>query len=71
MRLKAYYYGFDFTGCDPVDRILEAVARAGKSAHHTDDWNTPDGADGLSPADRIQQAAQAAAEAFNAKRSSP
>lgn len=29
----AYYYGFDETGCLEVDRVLSAVARAGKAFH--------------------------------------
>lgn len=39
MRLDAYYYGFDATGCEPVDVILSAVACAGKGFHQTEDWN--------------------------------
>lgn len=38
LRMDAYYYGFDPTGCEPVDRILAAVALAGKLLHHTEGW---------------------------------
>ena len=37
-RLNAYYFGFDSTGVPEVDAILSAVACAGKSYHHTDEW---------------------------------
>lgn len=36
--MSAYYYAFDPTGCEVVDRILSAVACAGKCAHHTESW---------------------------------
>lgn len=38
----AYYYSFDATGCEAIDRILEAVARAGKAYHHTEMWSECD-----------------------------
>lgn len=63
LRDMAYYYGFDFTGVEAVDKILSAVAWAGKMYHRTEDWNEPD-SDGVSEADRIQVAANAAAEEF-------
>ncbi|AAF80815.1 hypothetical protein [Pseudomonas phage D3] len=59
--LDAYYYGFDPTGCDLVDSVLEQVARAGKAFHSTDDWNEED-LDGLSPVDKMQAAANASAK---------
>lgn len=37
--MGAYYYAFDETGCEPIDRVLSAVAIAGKCAHHTESWN--------------------------------
>ena len=67
-RMDAYYYGFDETGCDPVDDVLSAVAIAGKCFHHTDEWNDKmEWADNKSCADLIQEAAQKAAEAFNTR----
>jgi hypothetical protein len=36
--MEAYYYAFELTGCEPIDRILSAVAIAGKVAHHTESW---------------------------------
>ena len=64
-RMEAYYYGFAPTGNDHVDAILEAVARAGKAYHHTEDWNDkPEWGDGKSEVERIQEAAHAAAKAF-------
>ena len=66
-RMHAYYYSFDSTGCDPVDKILSAVACAGKAYHHTDDWyehaSPRDDHTGGTPVDWIQNAAiEAAAE---------
>ena len=66
-RMNAYYYSFDSTGSDPVDKILSAVACAGKSFHHTDDWyehaSPQDDHTGGTPIDWIQNAAiEAAAE---------
>lgn len=66
-KLGAYYYGFQPTNCDAIDAILEAVARAGKGFHHTQDWNNPD-EEGLSPIDKIQAAALTAAEAVRGDR---
>ena len=64
-RMEAYYYSFDSTGCDPVDKILGAVACAGKSFHHTDDWyehaSPQDDHTGGTPIDWIQNAAIEAA----------
>ena len=64
LNLSAYYYGFKETGVRPIDKILEAVARAGNSYHHTEDWGGPAWGGGLSEAAKIQQAANKAAEAF-------
>jgi len=36
LRMSAYYYSFDPTGDGLVDRILSAVACAGKGYHHKD-----------------------------------
>ena len=41
-RMDAYYYSFERTGVDVIDKILSAVACAGKSRHHTQDWGDPD-----------------------------
>lgn len=38
MRMMAYYYAFSPTGVEMVDRILSAVACAGKAYHGTDCW---------------------------------
>lgn len=38
MRLDAYYYSFDATGEIAVDRVLSAVACAGKAFHNTAPW---------------------------------
>ncbi len=40
-RMNAYYYGFSRTGNTAIDRILSAVACAGKAFHHTEDWSNP------------------------------
>ena len=63
MRLDAYYYGFDPTGNELIDRILSAVACAGKAYHHTEDWHETvdvpyeDFLRGECPQDWIQNAA--------------
>ncbi len=74
MRMDAYYYGFKPTGVPEVDRILSAVACAGKAYHHTESWNeeagyTPEGHAGSLPVDWIQNAANDAAAAVRSLRS--
>ncbi len=61
---NAYYYSFTPTGQPEVDAILRAVAGAGKSYHHTDDWNEPGYDGGPSAVEKIQRAADEAAERF-------
>lgn len=39
----AYYYKFEPTGCEPIDLIIGALHYAGKSYHHTQDWNNESG----------------------------
>lgn len=67
-RMEAYFYGFDHTGCHQVDRVLSAVAIAGKMFHYTDGWSEPGShsATGQSCIDVIQEEAINAARAFNA-----
>lgn len=62
LRMDAYYYGFDATGCAEVDEILSAVAWAGRMYHHTDQWTDDD----PSEVDRIQVAANDCAAALSA-----
>jgi hypothetical protein len=67
LRMDAYYYGFNETGVEEIDRILSAVACAGKAAHHTQDWfdecrYVPEGHVGSTPVDWIQNAANDAAK---------
>ena len=66
IRMNAYYFGFEGTGERAIDLILSAVAEAGKAYHHTEYWS--DDEDGPSYADRIQQAADAAAEEMRLRR---
>ena len=65
LRMDAYYYSFDPTGDADIDRILSAVACAGKAFHHTIDWQDECGPylghAGNSPVDWIQDAANKAA----------
>lgn len=67
LRMSAYYFSFESTGVPEVDRVLSAVAWAGKSSHHTNGWTDvpgyrPDDAlKGESPVEWIQNAAKAAA----------
>lgn len=67
MRMNAYYFGFASTGVPNIDRILSAVANAGKAFHHTADWadkvGPRDGLVGESPIEWIQNAANEAAKA--------
>lgn len=65
IRMDAYYYSFEKTGIGVVDEILSAVATAGKHLHSTEDWAEEDlPLDGLTEEQRIQQAANRAAEAI-------
>ena len=64
LRMGAYYYGFAQTGARAVDKVLSAVACAGKAFHHTSEWNDDakwDGHKGETPVDWIQNAADEAA----------
>lgn len=74
MRMNAYYYGFDSTGNLAIDRILSAVACAGKAFHHTDSWTdeaydgtAPEPHRGKTPVEWIQNAANDAAEKLRAE----
>ena len=66
-RMDAYYYGFTHTHVPAIDKVLGAVACAGKAFHHTDDWadecrSQYDDHAGAAPVDWIQNAAQEAAD---------
>ncbi len=67
LRMRAYYYGFAATGIPEIDRILSAVACAGKAFHHTEDWHLEAepfrGHAGSNPIEWIQNAANDAAKA--------
>jgi len=67
LRMSAYYYGFTATGIPNIDRILSAVACAGKAFHHTEDWHQKAepfrGHAGSNPIEWIQNAANDAAKA--------
>lgn len=69
-RMDAYYYGFGATGIAIIDRILSAVACAGKAYHHTDQWTsdcTPyEHLRGETVTDWIQNAADDAAAVLRA-----
>lgn len=39
MRMNAYFYSFTPTGVEGIDKILSAVAQAGKAFHHTNQWS--------------------------------
>ena len=64
-RMDAYYYGFGSTGVPAIDRILSAVACAGKGCHNTEDWGEYGGGyehlRGDNYVDMIQNAANDAA----------
>lgn len=66
-RMDAYYYCFKPTGVDVIDKILSAVAWAGKTFHHTQEWRHHlgygfDDHEGDNPVEWIQNAANAAAQ---------
>ena len=63
MRMNAYYYGFDPTGCEVVDKILSEIAYAGKAFHSTSLWNE-EMYDGTTCVGRIQEAANNAAKEY-------
>jgi len=69
-RMDAYYYGFAHTGVDAIDKILSAVACAGKAFHDTEDWTSEglprEHVRGKSPVDWIWNAAADAAEQMRA-----
>lgn len=70
LNMKAYHYSFAPTGVIEIDRILSAVASAGRSYHDTYDWNEEYdyGANkGMSPVDLIQEAANNAAKFIKEK----
>jgi hypothetical protein len=60
-RFNAYYFSFDPTGNEDIDRILAAVALAGKMFHHTEGWTEDDIGWGYDLIDLIQAAANTAA----------
>jgi hypothetical protein len=69
--MDAYYYSFDATGEETVDRVLSAVACAGKAYHHTEEWSdeaysgsAPKGHAGKTCVEWIQNAANDAAKAL-------
>jgi hypothetical protein len=66
LRMHAYYYGFEATGVGIVDEILSAVAQAGKSYHNTVSWADEDEWTKPSHEQRIQQAADNAADRIRA-----
>jgi len=71
-RMDAYYYSFDETGIEEIDKILWAIACAGKAFHHTDQrsdkaFGTYSDHIGKSPVDWIQNAENEAANKFRDK----
>jgi hypothetical protein len=72
LRMNAYYYGFASTGVPEIDKILSAVACAGKAFHHTECWlddaDPYEGHSGETPVDWIQNAANDAANKWNDSR---
>lgn len=70
-RMDAYYYGFERTGVLIIDRILSAVATAGKAYHHTENWNDAWGDDGPTQQELIQRAANEAAAEIRRGRVEP
>jgi hypothetical protein len=73
LRMNAYYYSFEKTGIVEIDRILSAVAMAGKAYHGTDQWEDETYTEQLSyggkitPVELIQEMANRAAKALSEK----
>ena len=73
LRMNAYYYSFEKTGVVEIDRILSAVAMAGKAGHGTDQWEDLTYTEELtyggkiSPIELIQEMANRAAKALSEK----
>jgi quinol monooxygenase YgiN len=71
LRMDAYYYSFEPTGVPEIDKILSAVACAGKAFHFTEQWNDkatwPDHF-GSTPVEWIQNAAIEAAAKLKERR---
>ncbi len=72
MRMDAYYYEFEPTGIEAIDRILSAVAAAGRTWHHTREWEDVIEEDNgfgpnKSPVEWIQESANKAADEIKAK----
>lgn len=70
LRMSAYYYSFEPTGAPSIDRVLSAVACAGKAFHSTDEWSSACEAymsetKGNSCVEWIQNAANEAADERN------
>lgn len=63
--LSAYWYSFEPTGITAIDRILAAVAHAGKAHHNTIDWSSSWDKNGKSEEKRIQDAANLSAREWN------
>jgi len=63
--LRAYYHVFTSTGNDAIDAILEALARAGKSYHSTDEWDN-EADEGATHWEAIQRAADQASRTLEA-----
>ena len=65
-RMDAYYYGFEPTNKDAINKILGAVACAGRAFHYTECWvdeiSPYDDHTGETPCDWIQNAANEAAK---------
>lgn len=67
LRINAYYFSFEPTGIVEIDRILSAVACAGKAFHNTEWWDDEPALgdpDGRTYVGLIQQAANEAAAAI-------
>jgi hypothetical protein len=67
LRMKAYYYSFYKTGQIKIDKILSAIAIAGKVYHHTESWGD-EGSNGGNGSliDLIQDSANEAAKQIDA-----
>lgn len=72
---RAYYFQLDPTGSEPIDAILKEIAAAGKASHSTEgwggqEWGDPD-PDTPNYIQRIQEAANRAAELMGSKTANP
>lgn len=70
LRLEAFYFSFEPTGVDAIDRVLSAVATAARRSFHTEGW-TRSLDESPAPVEVIQAAANLAAASMRPAPAAP